>query len=567
LFYAAMQSGWNPPAAFDTTLAFGQGAATVDVFGDMVDRINSDGGNPKHVDVLIQDIGAMPCSPIQRDLLVTSLKAQLKDGGILDKKLGDKIDALLRKEAPAITQPKMPLPQILNADDIPELPLSRPSSVHGCNADQMVNEIFQNRLAVIDGVTRFWSGREWQLLTEEKAFRLASQALKPDQCKAPNISGTLKLLPTSCDVRPTQAVDRRAFFANGVLNMTTGVMEQHNADNNNTGCMEVEYNPQATCPQWFDFLRVIFGGLEDELDRVNLLQEIMGWALIKDDLNVQKIIALDGASRGGKGVILEVLQAVLGANKWGTTEFAHFDDGKTQSNFRNKDVLFDMEAKPPAIQNIKRAIGFMNKVASNEPVSIPLLHTQTPWEGKLNAKFIFACNGIPMLIDDSGATTNRIVTLMFDRSFKDREDFGLVDRLTLEAEGVAAWAVKGLRRLLANNCRFTTPASSAASITNMQEDNQPLLEFINSHLKVEPTGRAISSNIWEAYRTYAADCNVKLPSRTQFYKSLRQSLLGADGVKESRAVRVGERTGQGYTGLTIRTLTGDAFGPQLQAVK
>ena len=560
LFYNAMKAGWSPPASFDTSLAFGTGAAAVDDFSAMIDRITEEGSNPKLVDELIQAIGAMACSPIQRDLLVTSLKYELRQAKLLDKKLGDRIDQTLRTDAPRMSPAKMALPDTLDVEDIPELQLSRPCGVHGSNADQMLSEIFQNRLAVIDGVLRFWSGREWQRLSDEKAFRLTAQALKPDHCKFPNINGTVKLLPTSCEVHPAQAVDRRAFFANGVLNMDSNQMEPHTATNYNTGCMTVEYNPQAVCPEWFKHLTSIFYGLEDGDDRVSLLQEIMGWAMIKDDLNAQKVIAFDGASRAGKGVIFETLAAILGTSKSGAVEFTNLNDGKTQSAFRNSDVLIDMEAKPPTAQDAKRAIGFMNKLASNEVVSIQLLNTQTPWEGRLNAKLLFACNGIPMMIDDSGASTNRIQALMFDRSFLGKEDRGLAERISKETEGVAAWAIEGLRRLMANDGTFTNPASSVTALTHLKEENQPLSDFITECMNVNTDARIHLCDIWDAFRPYAAECNIKLPKRNQFFRSLRMSLLGS-GILERSNLRINGVNKPGYEGMSLRIagVTAQAF--------
>jgi putative DNA primase/helicase len=559
LFYTAMQSGWQPPATFDTSLAFGQGAAPVDTFAAMIDRITELGGNAKEVDGLVQAIGLMSCSPIQRDLLVTSLKYEMREAKLLDKGLGDKIDRQLRSDgAPSIAARTLPLPDVLDVEVIPEIQLGRPSSVHGSNADQMIVEVFQNRLSVLDGVVRWWSGREWQRLPDEKAVRLGAQALKPDHCKAPNIAGTIKLLPTSCPVLPAQGVDRRAYFANGVLDLDTGAMETHNPTNYNTGCMPVSYNPHAACPQWYGNLSSLFEGLDDGEQRVALLQEVMGWSLIRDDLNVQKVVALDGASRGGKGAILEVLTYILGPTKWGATNFTNLDDGKTQSAFRNSDVLVDMEAKPPEAKSAKRAIGFMNKVASNEVVSIQLLNTQTPWEGRVNAKFIFSCNGVPTMIDDSGATTNRLVVLKFDRTFHGREDRGLVGRLITEAEGIAAWAVEGLRRLIANGGTFTLPASSEESLGHMKEENQPLSDFISEYVQYTEGARAHSCDLWSAYRTYAAECNVRLPGRNQFFRSLRMSQIGK-GVKESKSLRIGDIVKTGYEGMALRSITAEAF--------
>jgi P4 family phage/plasmid primase-like protien len=415
----------------------------------------------------------------------------------------------------------------------------------------MLSEVFGGRLALFDGVLRWWTGIEWQRADEEVLNRLASAALSPDQDKMPNVKGTVQALALKAPRRAPAKADRRVYFQNGVLDVEAQTFNAHHADNNNTGALSVSYNAAAPLGEWGSHLDRIFGGLHDGNDRAALLQELVGWLLITDDLNVQKCIAFDGATRAGKGVIFDVLADIIGTGKCGFANFSDLANGKTQSLFMHHDVLFDHEGKPPERQDIKKATGFMNKVASNEPVSIQLLNTQTPWTGRLNSKFLFACNGIPVMVDDSGASTTRFLVLRFDRSFAGREDKGIAGRMSQCLEGVAAWGVIGLQRLLTNGGRFTQPASSIQATDDMKDGNQPLREFIAEFCTIAPGERCHSKALWSAYRIYVADANIKASSRHAFLRSLRSTLLGQE-VEEKKSLRIDGVVSNGFDGMGVR---------------
>jgi putative DNA primase/helicase len=193
----------------------------------------------------------------------------------------------------------------------------------------------------------------------------------------------------------------------------------------------------------------------------------------------------------------------------------------------------------------------MNKVASNEPVSIQLLNVQTPWTGRLNSKFLFACNGVPVMVDDSGASSTRFLVLRFDRSFEGREDKGIGARMAQCLEGVAAWGVIGLQRLLANGGRFTMPASSIQATDDMKDGNQPLREFIADYCTVGEGERCHAKDLWSAYHIYVNDANIKASSKHAFFRSLRATLL-AGPVEEKKGLRIDGVVSNGFEGIGVK---------------
>lgn len=568
LFYAAMQNGWRPPArmAIDTAAAFGADAAGLDEFCAIIDRIQEYGGDPKHTNDLVGDVAQLHCNKLQRDTLVAVLLRELKEAGLLTKAIRDQLDQ--SPKAPKAEGPQARHSEILDMWSIPAIPLVRPETSHGDNAQSMLREVFGNRVAMLDGQLRWWSGKEWQLMDDELLDTLCFQALSPGKSTASNVAGTRKALIALAPRLPPAEHDRRVYFRNGVLDLGSpgAGLQPHDMHNYNLGTLTVDYNPAAQCPEWGAFVASVFEGTADGTDRRDLLQEVIGYALFKDTLNVQKAIALDGASRAGKSLALEVLHDILGAGTCGVFTFSELSSGKTQSDFRAYDVMIDVEAKPPVRQLIPPTIAFVNKVSSNERVSIPLLNTQTPWKGRLNCKMMIACNGLPTMIDDSGASANRFHILKFTRSFAGSEDRGLLRRLRGELEGIAAWAVQGALRLIGNNGQFTTPLTSQEATDDLKGANQPLLQFLNECATFEPDARCHNCDIWTAYQQWAVGENVRLPSRNSFLRSLNQTLLGQP-VERSKAVRVEGKISTGYTGMGIRPPLADAFGPQLSVVK
>lgn len=555
LFHKAIEGGWRPPAGFDAASIFGRGAASVDVYAELVDDIMANAVNVKETPRLIELVLAFAGSPAQIGALKGSLMAQLKENGTLSKDVKNLIEGnTTTSKVDATPQGIAALPQVITLECLPEKAISRATGAHGSNALIMLSETFGGRLAIFDGTLRWWTGIEWQRADDDTLHRLTSAALSPDQDKMPNVKGTVQALALKAPRREAAQLDRRIYFQNGALDIETGTFMAHHPDNNNTGALTVSYNAAAPLGEWGDHMQRIFGGLYDGNDRMLLLQEIVGWLMITDDLNVQKCVAFDGATRAGKGVIFDALSGLIGTGKCGFGNFANLANGKTQSLFMNYDVVFDHEGKAPPRQETKEAIGFMNKVASNEPVSIQLLNTQSPWTGRLNSKFLFACNGIPVMIDDSGASSTRFLVLRFDRSFAGVEDKGIAGRMRQCLEGVAAWGVQGLQRLLANNGNFTQPESSTQAADDMKDGNQPLREFIADYCTVGPDERCHNRDLWVTYRAYVADANIKGSSKHAFLRSLRATLLAAN-VEEKKSIRIGNVVSNGFEGISVRGVT------------
>lgn len=549
LFYDAVKAGWIPPSDLDTSEAFGPGAS-VDVYGEVLDRIVAHGADPKQTNGLVQAIGSCGGNALQRATLAAALSRELAEAKLLTKAVKQALEALTSSAGPRVDAPPAQLPDLIEVSQLQVSPLVKASSKHLDNALAMLQETFAGRVARYNGSLRWWQGTYWQPIDDDEAHRIALFALWRTQGTIQNAKGTIQALKHIAPRLTPNSVDRRVYFTDCVLDPMTGATYAHSADNANMSTLSVPYQGQTPAVEFDKWLRKMFEGLSDFKDRVLLLQEIIGWTMINDTLNVQKMIALDGASRAGKGVLLEIIKALQADDVTAVAPFHSLGTPKVQNTFIHHDLVFDFEAKGFSGDRAG-ASSFLYSMVSNETVSIEQLYANATWRGRLNSKYLIACNGIPTMIDDSGASTNRIHVLHFQRSFKDREDRGLLSRLLLEKQGIALWALDGLRRLIGNSGKFTLPYSSQIAIDQMDEENRPVIGFMHEHVEVNETGKALSKDLWTQYRIYMAACNVPSGTKTQFYKSLRQTVSDIPTVEYVKSMRVGDERGPGYSGLSL----------------
>jgi len=101
----------------------------------------------------------------------------------------------------------------------------------------------------------------------------------------------------------------------------------------------------------------------------------------------------------------------------------------------------------------------------------------TDWSGRLRARFMLLSNEVPRLADASAALSGRFVTLVLTRTFYNKEDPHLTDKLLSELPGILNWALDGWERLQRQG-RFTVLASSKEVMKELEHLSSPIQKFI-----------------------------------------------------------------------------------------
>ncbi|WP_257179180.1 MULTISPECIES: phage/plasmid primase, P4 family [Bradyrhizobium] len=354
----------------------------------------------------------------------------------------------------------------------------------------------------------------------------------------------------------------------GILNVATGELIDLTPDYFATGVPDWSFEPDADCPLWES-------KLSEWLDpSFHLtLQEWFGLNLVPDT-SFEKIAAMIGASRGGKGTIKGILEQLVGRHHRASIMLNDLGGDFGLQAMIDKRLMIIPDASDTELSKRSMALERMKSISGNDAVSVnrknkPILSLRIP------AKITLLANKHPKFIDESGALAIRELMFVFDRSFAGKEDLTLKTRLTDELPGIANWAIEGLKRLRRNG-KFTIGERGRVAQEQLTDSQSPALRFTKECLTatgdegdVLPVALA-----FDAYREWADRESLGMRERRNRsdFKDDMLAALRARGVRyASNQVRwrdphlskpgKGERVKARFVGLKLKR----EFHPELQS--
>ena len=437
---------------------------------------------------------------------VKVLKAEGIDKAIaanLDKAIQQRLKALSPvKAAPAIADVRA-----MTRPDVPEEVGGAPvldGADHMAIARHLVKAKLVNgqgvRLAIrCDGTWYRFDGRCFIESQEEKVrnetWRFLERALrrgedgpeefKPSMDEVRGVVDALKaVLASDLEAPPVwlggyKGADPKQLVVmnNGIVDTVTGEVLEHTPRLFSTNCLPFYFDDAAQCPAWENFLGQVFPG---DTESIQLLQEWFGYCLTADT-SQQKFLMIVGPKRSGKGTIGRVLSSLVGARNM---------IGPTLSSLAERHGLEPWIGKLIAIVGDARsggrepqtAVERILSITGEDALSVPRMYRQA-WDGKLYARLTILSNELLRLGDASGALVGRMLVLQMRKSFYDKEDVRLFEKLEAELPGIFNWALAGKRSLAARG-RFTQPKSATDLLDATRNANDPVGTFVAEYCEL-----------------------------------------------------------------------------------
>jgi putative DNA primase/helicase len=232
-----------------------------------------------------------------------------------------------------------------------------------------------------------------------------------------------------------------------------------------------EYDHNAPEPtEWHSFLQRVWK--RDEQSK-RLLQEWFGYCLLAEQ-PYEKIMALIGLKRSGKGTMLRMIEAMLG----GENVF-----NGTRDSLDNRFGMADSEGKAALIfadikldKRCTHATELLKSASSTDGIRLERKYHDS-FRSIINGKIILASNDELVLPDDSGTIADRLLFLHLPHSYFGHEDIHLLSKLKRELASILNWSLEGLIRLQARG-KFEEPDRSKKLRKTMIETISPMREFI-----------------------------------------------------------------------------------------
>lgn len=229
--------------------------------------------------------------------------------------------------------------------------------------------------------------------------------------------------------------------ANGTIDLRTGALHPHNREQFITKMVDVEYDPEAECPEWEQF---ISWAMQGDKDTVGFVQRAVGYSLT-GLTGERALFLLYGKGQNGKSVFLEVIRDLLGG-------YASRTPTQTLMAKRSESVSNDvarLQAKrfvsaSETEEGHKLAAALVKDLTGGDTVVARMLYREF-FEFRPEFKLWLATNHKPDVSSMDQALWDRIKLIPFvNRIGEDERDPELRERLVArEAAGILAWAVRG----------------------------------------------------------------------------------------------------------------------------
>lgn len=414
-----------------------------------------------------------------------------------------------------------------------------------------------------------WTGCRWKVDDSDHMMRLARRTARSIYEEAKRATGSaekkqlamravksesersLKAMikiagsDAAVSIRPSD-LDRDRWLlncVNGTVDLRTGTLRAHSAEDLLTKITSVEFDPNAKCRRWIRFLMEIF---RKNMRLIKFIQRYVGMTLT-GDITEQILLIFSGPGSNGKSVLVDTIVELLG-------DFATIaapDLLVSGVNDRHPTEIADLAGRRLVVasetdEGRRLRIAFVKSATGDKRQKARRMREDF-WSFDREYKVILSTNNLPRIREETHAIWRRIRVVPFNVIFDEKDqDKELLWTLRNEWSGILAWAVRGCLEWQRGGLRFPPAVTDATQAYRQQEDliEQFLMDCctLGSAPSIAVTRKAIR----KAYQKWARDVDERATlGRNAFYERLRMR----PGIEEYRCSQW-----RGFTGVCLTRL-------------
>lgn len=284
-------------------------------------------------------------------------------------------------------------------------------------------------------------------------------------------------------------------------------LRPHNARSYVRHCLDVAYDPLATCPLYDRTVTEIFAKAVDPEAMVRHWNEFVGY-IISQRRNIPLIPILLGGVSNGKTKLMETAARLLGPDLVHHVSIESLEGSRFAiGHLLGKALLLDDDVR----SGIKLPDGLLKKTSEAKKLT---------GEHKFGSTFNFTnravtvllCNGIPSLADLSHGMLRRLMVIPFDRTFTPEEDdLTRFDKIwASELPGVLNRAITGLKGIVQRGHKFDYPESVKRATEEFVRHANPLPAFIAGQCEHDLKARCLMREFYEKYCSWAEEQGITM---------------------------------------------------------
>ncbi|MEJ1408628.1 MAG: phage/plasmid primase, P4 family [Candidatus Sedimenticola sp. (ex Thyasira tokunagai)] len=354
------------------------------------------------------------------------------------------------------------------------------------------------------------------------------------------MNDTLKIARINPNVRITNSdIDSDPHLLqvnNGVINLSMGRLEESKPEAYITKQVPINYDQNALCPQFMDFLQAIFQG---DANLISYVKRAVGYTLTAD-IGEQCIFLMYGEGANGKSVLQNIITQLTG--DYGIAAPPQMLTQKTRSSTNDLARLEGRRlltlSEESAGAELDEAL--IKQLTGGDVISARELYKEFS-DFTVKAKFWMSTNHLPRVKGKDHAIWRRIKVIPFNYRVSSEEvDQGLLKKLRNELPGILNWAIEGCREWQdegLNSCEAVNEATAQYRNNTDTVDNWLTAKTYNGEVVSSK-----ASDLYEDYKQYTGSTGYEL-SQTMFGKYL--SNVGYNRIRKSN--------GNYYEGIGLKS--------------
>lgn len=302
---------------------------------------------------------------------------------------------------------------------------------------------------------------------------------------------------------------------NGMLNIYTLEFAPHSPDYLATVKLGVSWHGDQTPKpeRWIKFLEQTIQTPEVILQA----QEYAGYCLTRDT-RFGKALLLFGPGADGKSKFINVLRTLVGPQNCSAVSMSGLDDQFQRAALFGKILNVATEITTEAIQS-----EMFKAVVTGDPIQASFKHKDS-FEFVPYAKLVYATNKMPRVFDNSDGYFRRLQPILFKKQFLEGDpdlDPDLESKLMAELDGIFAWALIGLHRLIEQK-GFTVCDETLDFMMKYRRYNNPVMAFVQDRCSLEDSASEVPiKELYKAYKEYCSEGGFRPANRENFWEELQ----------------------------------------------
>ena len=342
--------------------------------------------------------------------------------------------------------------------------------------------------------------------------------------------------------------------ANGTLDLTSLQFRSHDPADFITKMTSVNYDADANCPRWNQFVDEIMQGNKVVAE---YLQKAIGYTMTGDTSLECLFILFGPTTRNGKTTTIETILRVMGA--YGCSA----KPDMLASNFRgasnggpSEEVARLAGARFVGISEMEQKLtlnaSLTKQLTGNGSINARFLH-QNSFDFRLQAKIFIDTNYLPNANDKTLFESGRLKVIPFRRHFEEHEQDKTLKATLADPEnlsGILNWCVEGYH--LYKKSGLEEPDDVKKATDQYAQDSDRIAQFVSAWMEAgtDEEHRPYEESTKAVYRVYSKWCE-ELNYRPDNYKNFRTAMEKIFAVTLKRPIAGGNRISM-ITGARLR---------------